>query len=1103
MSARGLAMTACSVIQQTPACVAVFFLGILVITVAGNTATDSGVDDVLKVDTFDWFGGQSVVLSSSWLPSEENRQAASANGFLPENARPKKRRLAASYVLLLCEECEDNGFKADKCGCGYCGSWGNCSSSCGKDPYHRAAIGPRCGKHSRSDLALLALWDRPSWRDYRLNLYPAEGEHPCFTGFQYMIHNTSRCNGWTRQYPDIGGKVVFFNTGVNRYSDFTLKAFIAGYINVWLENGSSQLHEDVSVKAAKIYTNQYNIEELRPSSGSESWMYHECKVMGSMPFMYTCSNRINILVQKCNVENAWVMQSDYLRNFPGPATKDSPSNHDIVFYMCHELLDRNPNPYAAANTFAHELAHVIQGGFGYSFNTMTEGGATWLEGPLLDLAPRPMVYAWGFRDWNNINSAHFHANTRTLNSRKFYQIHGMFLTYLSQPELLGDHATSALQNYQTFDPAHHPFGRGSYDYFLQNVRRPVPIKFETVQLDVKTTQNSFASTLLDFRVAIASQCIVDAAIRPTAAKYLMPPHLRDRPFWDCTSYRTFWSADSTSAENISSEIHYGGAAVFRLAMVGSAIVSLNKDADPKIRTKVLAAGVPSTGSPAEVVELAPGMAVNFSSGAREIFVVQVNVDPEGEFIGPSDRAPLWKWTFYGCNKICKGKAWWAGSGVEGVPYPPDTFSGLKSRPIKLPVGQVSMLKFHAKWDLEPFYDDGNTVGEARCKAKGFDGVQVRVHEYSGNTDNVASVEVLSPDGGYGKKHQGHSALHAFAESGLYPVSANCSKYTGWADSNPWAKQSVSLTAYAGKRVSVEFLFASDSTDAREGFWVGGIRVQAANKNVYVDGVGADHMIVKDYIPTVKAGSLGQYDGVPVVAALPDGYEFDTELQKAALTRSAAWSASWANPRGSEASIRREYLGWSYSAPIANTKTALLHPGQEACVTLRAPFRGHVQTATLFTLVDKIGVSSISLALRSVEAPHGLTKGLKPIISQSSGVTDPGTHRFDFSSKSPTFGAEETFMVCVGVVGVKALPADDPSILPFVHLPLTNVTSAGEAGKAGATMLIVPPARGLVTALDSTGLDPWDGHTFVVRAEFVGSLGGDDADRIKSGFLAYP
>lgn len=538
-----------------------------------------------------------------------------------------------------------------------------------------------------------AIWNRPTWRQQRFNLTAEPGEHPCFAGFTSMMRDSDRCGGWRRQYPAIGGNVTFLNTALSTWANFQLLEVVAEHINVWVEDGATALHGAVAVKAAKIYANVLDVDELKPVPGSGSWMEQECKVLGPLPFMYSCSDRINILVQNCGgTENAWVRPSDYLANFPGPSNNQSGPNNDIVFYMCQELLDSNPNPYAAANTFAHELAHVIQGGFGHSFYPMTEGGATWLEGSLLRLAPRPMQYAWGFRSWDRINAAHLYATTKRQNARKFYQIHAMLLTYLSQEELLGDAATSALQNYQSFNGPFVPWGRAAYDYFLSYLGKPLPDKFEPVVMDVKSVQNPFATVLMDFRIAIAAQCIVDPAKRPTAARYLMPSHLRDRPFWDCSSFETFWSASSPPSAKAGTDLHYGGAAIYRLAAPAGCTIAVEEEADPRVRTKILAAGTAS-GLAAEVRELRPGESTNFGAEARELFVVQANVDPEGETISTADLHPVWHRTE--CNQLlenCAGKAWttaWKGE------YPNGASSALRSPLVHLPAAANVSLSFFA------------------------------------------------------------------------------------------------------------------------------------------------------------------------------------------------------------------------------------------------------------------------------------------------------------------------------------------------------------------------------------------------------------------------
>mmetsp|Transcript_49464 Transcript_49464/g.124578 ORF Transcript_49464/g.124578 Transcript_49464/m.124578 type:complete len:180 (-) Transcript_49464:360-899(-) len=152
--------------------------------------------------------------------------------------------------------------------------------------------------------------------------------------------------------------------------------------------------------------------------------------------------------------------------------------------------------------------------------------------------------------------------------------------------------------------------------------------------------------------------------------------------------------------------------------------------------------------------------------------------------------------------------------------------------------------------------------------------------------------------------------------------------------------------------------------------------------------------------------------------------------------------------------------------------------------LAAPFHGILRTATLFTLVDKMGIGSVSLAIRSVGAPHPLLSGTKMLFSASPGVADPGTHRFDLESRSPVFGEAEPFFLCIGIGEERALPADPEGTLPFLHLPLTNVSTAGQDDLPGATKLIVPPAPHMERAFQTAGPDPWHGHTFVIRTEFV-------------------
>jgi hypothetical protein len=132
-------------------------------------------------------------------------------------------------------------------------------------------------------------------------------------------------------------------------------------INLWAEKNVTSEHVSHATNAANILTNQENEDaftpqgtESRPSSMA-SWLEEECLAHGQLPFDYTCSNRINVLILSCGFVNAFVTFVDSLENFPypaGPPTSSRPSstNNDNIFYLCTEYLDVHPNPADVANT---------------------------------------------------------------------------------------------------------------------------------------------------------------------------------------------------------------------------------------------------------------------------------------------------------------------------------------------------------------------------------------------------------------------------------------------------------------------------------------------------------------------------------------------------------------------------------------------------------------------------------------------------------------------------------------------------------------------------------------------------------------------------------
>lgn len=155
--------------------------------------------------------------------------------------------------------------------------------------------------------------------------------------------------------------------------------------------------------------------------------------------------------------------------------------------------------------------------------------------------------------------------------------------------------------------------------------------------------------------------------------------------------------------------------------------------------------------------------------------------------------------------------------------------------------------------------------------------------------------------------------------------------------------------------------------------------------------------------------------------------------------------------------------------------------------VEVPFTGRLASATLFTLVDKIGVSSVRLNLRDAEKPfdllnHDSGASSASVTSASNGVEDPGVHRFLLHGISPVFNATQKVALCIGVDEIDRLPADDPTMTPFLHLPLSEVGS--KQAPATRTFLIASKDHDEQTAAEARIEDPWHGLSITLRAEFV-------------------
>merc|ERR1719487_2562696 len=76
--------------------------------------------------------------------------------------------------------------------------------------------------------------------------------------------------------------------------------------------------------------------------------------------------------------------------------------------------------------------------------------------------------------------------------------------------------------------------------------------------------------------------------------------------------------------------------------------------------------------------------------------------------------------------------------------------------------------------------------------------------------------------------------------------------------------------------------------------------------------------------------------------------------------------------------------------------------------------------------------------------HNSDGAAASVTSASEGVEDPGVHVFDLHDVSPVFNATQTVAFCIGIADLHHLPADDPEMKPFLHLPLTEAARDEES-----------------------------------------------------------
>ncbi len=167
-----------------------------------------------------------------------------------------------------------------------------------------------------------------------------------------------------------------------------------------------------------------------------------------------------------------------------------------------------------------------------------------------------------------------------------------------------------------------------------------------------------------------------------------------------------------------------------------------------------------------------------------------------------------KWHLSDLNAY-SGNSWWCGDASYST-YADAYFQWLRSEPIDLTDAEAPItLTFKHYYKTED----------------GFDGGNVRIWD-----DQSKFFHTLSPSvGSYDT-----DSLVAFSWMGEFPKQAG---YTG--ESGAWMDASYDLSAFAGRQIILQFVFASDPHITDKGWFIDNIKIEDANSNVYLYDDGGD------------------------------------------------------------------------------------------------------------------------------------------------------------------------------------------------------------------------------------------------------------------------
>eukprot|EP00163_Fabomonas_tropica_P010053 TRINITY_DN2003_c0_g1_i1.p1 TRINITY_DN2003_c0_g1~~TRINITY_DN2003_c0_g1_i1.p1 ORF type:complete len:375 (-),score=27.95 TRINITY_DN2003_c0_g1_i1:300-1424(-) len=254
-------------------------------------------------------------------------------------------------------------------------------------------------------------------RAHLFRLKPQADEHVCCLGFASTQEPGGWCSGAHQRNDTAGlqvgdsrtwytGPAPWVDNGSGSGSVATELIYTSHLVRAWARPQASHQSRHILATVARNLDNPDDLAALRPPQGGEgSVLNATCHQLGSLPFIWTCSPYIHLVLHPCPA-GSWSQRAGIYSNpldlwnsmFTRRSWIDQPitnSNGDMVIYLCedHVMQYQTPEQFLPLGGLTAHIGEQVSSLISYGWGALPQldqaGYARYWGAQGLGLAPLP------------------------------------------------------------------------------------------------------------------------------------------------------------------------------------------------------------------------------------------------------------------------------------------------------------------------------------------------------------------------------------------------------------------------------------------------------------------------------------------------------------------------------------------------------------------------------------------------------------------------------------------------------------------------------------------------------------------------------------------